>query len=75
MLQELDLVHARISSLSNLNLQRFAGSLQKLCLRQNFISALDEVVFHPLTKLTELDLYDNKLKTVGRALDTLSQLK
>jgi hypothetical protein len=71
----MDLVHARISSLSKLNLPRFAGSLQRLCLRQNFVSTLDEEVFHTLTKLVELDLYDNKLKTVGRSLDSLSQLR
>jgi protein phosphatase 1 regulatory subunit 7 len=31
-------------------------------------------VFHLLTKLEELDLYDNKIKDVGDALDKLSDL-
>lgn len=45
-----------------------------MCLRQNFISYLDPEVFHLLTNLEELDFYDNKLKTVGDALDKLENL-
>jgi protein phosphatase 1 regulatory subunit 7 len=30
--------------------------------------------FKPLNELDELDLYDNKIKDVGQALDTLSKL-
>jgi protein phosphatase 1 regulatory subunit 7 len=48
--------------------------LKKLCLRQNFIAKLDPTVFHTLTKLEELDLYDNKLKSVGDALEELANL-
>jgi protein phosphatase 1 regulatory subunit 7 len=43
-------------------------------LRQNFISVLDPEVFHLLTQLEELDLYDNKIKSVDDALDKLSGL-
>lgn len=75
-IQELDLVHARIGSLSPLHLERFKDSLRKLCLRQNHISQLDPQSFHQLTLLTELDLYDNKLKNqgLGNALDHLTGL-
>ncbi|KAJ3505604.1 hypothetical protein NLJ89_g7329 [Agrocybe chaxingu] len=69
--EELELLHSRIGSLAGLRLSRFAGHLKKLCLRQNFISHLDPEVFHQLTKLEELDLYDNKIKGVGEALDNL----
>lgn len=72
--EELELVHGRIGSLDNLRLYRFSGHLRKLCLRQNFISHLDSETLHQLTKLEELDLYDNKVKTVGDALDKLSSL-
>lgn len=72
--KDIDLVHCRISSLENLRLHRFASHLKRLCLRQNFITFLDPAVFGILTKLEELDLYDNKIKTVGDALNALSTL-
>ncbi|KAG6816296.1 hypothetical protein H0H87_007179 [Tephrocybe sp. NHM501043] len=72
--EDLELVHARIGSLSELRLPRFANYLKRLCLRQNFISFLDPEVFSVLTNLEELDLYDNKLKTTGDALMKLSNL-
>lgn len=74
-LQELELLHSRIRSLANLRLPRFAGHLRKLCLRQNIISYLDPDDFHQLTLLEELDLYDNKIRHVGEALDKLGALK
>ncbi|KAJ3572414.1 hypothetical protein NP233_g3101 [Leucocoprinus birnbaumii] len=61
-------------SLDNLHLARFAGHLRKLCLRQNIISYLDPEVFHKLTLLEEIDLYDNKIKSVGDALEKLQNL-
>lgn len=67
-LQELELMHLRIGSLENLHLERFKDHLKKLCLRQNFISHLDPTTFQQLTNLEELDMYDNKLKTIGDAL-------
>lgn len=72
--KELDLVHSRLFSLDRLRLSRFAAHLQKLCLRQNFISTLDPEVFSLLTNLVELDLYDNKIRHVGGALNNLSAL-
>jgi protein phosphatase 1 regulatory subunit 7 len=45
-----------------------------LCLRQNHVSHLDPGDFWLLTELEELDLYDNKVKTVGDALNHLSKL-
>ncbi|KAJ7170623.1 L domain-like protein [Mycena crocata] len=72
--EDLELVHLRIGSLAPLRLPRFAAHLKKLCLRQNFISHLDPEIFQPLTKLQELDLYDNKVKHVGNSLDELSEL-
>ncbi|KAF8656879.1 hypothetical protein AX16_002425 [Volvariella volvacea WC 439] len=71
---DLELVHARIGSLTNLRLPRFANHLKRLCLRQNRISVLNSEDFHPLTQLEELDLYDNKIKHVGEAFDKLADL-
>ncbi|KAJ7052634.1 hypothetical protein C8F01DRAFT_1170675 [Mycena amicta] len=72
--EDLELVHLRIGSLAPLRLPRFAAHLKKLCLRQNFISRLDPEIFHTLTKLQELDLYDNKVKHLDDSLDNLSEL-
>jgi len=72
--KEIELLHLRIGSLSPLQLERF-GSLKRLCLRQNSISFIDPTTFHRLTLLEELDLYDNKLKSLGDALDKCSNLK
>ena len=68
------MLHSRIGSLAGLRLTRFSAHLRKLCLRQNFVSVLDPETFHQLTKLEELDLYDNKVKEIGDALDKLSNL-
>ena len=73
-MQELELVHSRISSCTPLNLPRFSKHLKKVCLRQNLISKLDPHDFNPLRELEELDFYDNKIKNVGDALETLSKL-
>ncbi|KAJ3983948.1 L domain-like protein [Lentinula detonsa] len=72
--EDLELVHSRIGSLNELHLARFANHLKRLCLRQNHISVLDPDVFQLLTKLEELDLYDNKIKDPGHALNHLSNL-
>ncbi|KAG7089781.1 hypothetical protein E1B28_011433 [Marasmius oreades] len=72
--EDLELIHSRIGSLDELRLPRFAQHLKKLCLRQNHVSHLDPEVFQQLTKLEELDLYDNKVKDVGNALNNLSKL-
>lgn len=68
-------MHLRIGSLANLRLQRFSKHLRRLCLRQNVITLLDPETFHALTNLEELDLYDNKVKHLGNALEKLSNLK
>ncbi|KAF8639416.1 hypothetical protein AX17_001506 [Amanita inopinata Kibby_2008] len=73
--EDLELTHLRIGSLTNLRLPRFARYLKRLCLRQNLISHLDPEGFHTLTLLEELDLYDNKIKHLGNALDKLSNLR
>ncbi|KIJ67066.1 hypothetical protein HYDPIDRAFT_109066 [Hydnomerulius pinastri MD-312] len=72
--EELELVHSRITKLAPLRLERFAGHLKRLCLRQNAISTLDTDVFQQLTKIEELDLYDNKIKKVGDELINMSSL-
>ena len=72
--QDLELVHSRIVSLNSLRLERFAGHLKRLCLRQNGISELNPAVFHQLVKLEELDLYDNKIKALGTALTEMTKL-
>ncbi|KAH7930192.1 L domain-like protein [Leucogyrophana mollusca] len=72
--EDLELIHARLSSLTCLRLERFGNYLKKLCLRQNAVSQLDPEVFGVLKKLEELDLYDNKIKTVGEALNELTNL-
>jgi hypothetical protein len=69
--QEIDLVHARLNTLANLRLPRFANSLKKLCLRQNFLRKIEEDSFTPLIHLEDLDLYDNQIKHVGQALEKL----
>lgn len=74
-MQDLDLVHARLSALGALRLERFASHLKRLCLRQNFIWHLDPNVFGKLTLLEDLDFYDNKLKSIGDALDNCLGLK
>ncbi|KAF8992844.1 L domain-like protein [Cyathus striatus] len=73
--EELELIHSRIGSLDALRLTRFKDHLKKLCLRQNFVSHLDPEVFHELTKLEELDFYDNKIKHLNDALDNLDNLQ
>ena len=70
--QELELVHCRLKALDELHLERFAANLRRLCLRQNAISKLNPETFHQLTKLEEVDFYDNKLKDVGDVFDKLS---
>ncbi|KAF8896287.1 protein phosphatase regulatory subunit [Infundibulicybe gibba] len=83
--EDLELVHSRIGSLTNLRLPRFATHLKRLCLRQNFISNLDPSVFHLLVKnvgdaldkllnLEVLDLSFNLLRAVPDRLGNLTSL-
>ncbi|KAG8686519.1 hypothetical protein FRC09_014071 [Ceratobasidium sp. 395] len=73
--EDIDLVHARLHTLANLRLPRFGPSLKRLCLRQNFVAEVGEGDIGTLEQLEELDLYDNRLKGVGGALDKLKDLK
>ncbi|CAE6425876.1 unnamed protein product [Rhizoctonia solani] len=72
---DIDLVHARLHNLDALRLPRFKNHLKRLCLRQNFVTHIGAEDIGSLTELEELDVYDNKLKGVGDALDTLMDLK
>lgn len=72
--QDIDLVHSRLKAISALGLQRFGPTLTRLCLRQNHIKALDPEVMKALVNLSELDMYDNKIKDVGDALNSLVNL-
>ncbi len=75
-MQDIDLNHSRLNSASveKLGLPRFREHLKRLCLRQNLISHIDPAVFNALTKLEDLDLYDNKIKHVGTAFNNLTNL-
>ncbi|OMP83496.1 Protein phosphatase 1 regulatory subunit SDS22 [Diplodia seriata] len=55
---QIDLIHCRISSIAALRLERFT-KLERLSLRQNQISAMDELPAELGATVTELDLYDN----------------
>lgn len=72
--EELNIPHSRISSCTPLGLPRFAAALKRLCLRQNFIQTLETADFGPLKSLEDLDLYDNKIKHLGDALNGHDQL-
>ncbi|WFD32273.1 protein phosphatase regulatory subunit Sds22 [Malassezia sp. CBS 17886] len=62
---EIDLTHLRITSLRPLHLARFAETLERLILRQNLITSMRSRDFAPLTKLKELDLYDNSIQHIN----------
>ncbi|KAH9838427.1 L domain-like protein [Rhodofomes roseus] len=72
--EEIELIHSRLNSISRLGLQRFGRHLRKLCLRQNYISQLDPEVIQTLVELEELDMYDNKIKSVDDSLSALKKL-
>ncbi|PGH03082.1 hypothetical protein GX51_04269 [Blastomyces parvus] len=69
--EDIDLVHCRISSLPALHLERFT-QLEKLCLRQNQISRMSFPENLGPT-LTDLDLYDNLITRI-KGLDGLTKL-
>ena len=74
--QDIELINSRLNSnsLQHLGLPRFGGHLKRLCLRQNLISHIEPEMFDALTQLEEIDLYDNKIKHVGTALNNMSNL-
>ncbi|KAJ5719125.1 Leucine rich repeats (2 copies), partial [Penicillium malachiteum] len=69
--EDIDLVHCRISSIAALRLDRF-NKLQRLCMRQNQISRID-FPSNIAATLTELDLYDNLISHV-KGLDEFKDL-
>lgn len=75
LIQEIDLARSRLASCAHLGLPRFRGHLKNLCLRGNYITTLDKDVFGPLEHLEELDLYDNRIKQLGEALDGRQSLR
>jgi protein phosphatase 1 regulatory subunit 7 len=60
--EDIDLVHCRISSLPALRLERFT-KIQRLCLRQNAITAID-LPASVRSTLQELDFYDNLISHI-----------
>lgn len=73
--QDIQLVHSKVSSVPALRLPRFAKTLKTLGLRQNAISELDPEQFGVLKQLEELDIYDNQVKDLGNALENMQNLK
>ncbi len=58
-----------------LNLPRFKETLEYLGLRQNAITKISEKDIGSLTKLQELDLYDNQLEKLGHSLEQCTELE
>jgi protein phosphatase 1 regulatory subunit 7 len=73
--QEIDLARSRLASCAHLGLPRFGEYLKNLCLRGNYITTLENDAFGPLENLEELDLYDNRIKQLGDALDGRQSLR
>ncbi|SCU90349.1 LAME_0E08152g1_1 [Lachancea meyersii CBS 8951] len=69
-----DLVHLRIRSMEDLELQRFP-QLKTLCLRQNLIESMSEVEVLPAATMEDIDLYDNKIKHISSSVNRLTGLK
>lgn len=69
--EEIDCVHARISSIESLRLERFKA-VTRLCLRQNSITEIESLESLAAT-LTDLDLYDNLIPHI-RNLESLTNL-
>lgn len=69
--EEIDCVHARISSIPSLRLERFEA-VTRLCLRQNTITEIESLECLAST-LTELDFYDNLIAHI-RNLESLTKL-
>lgn len=70
----IDLVHLKIRSIESLGLSRFSN-LESLVLRDNLIESLNGL--KELTckdKLTEIDLYDNRIKHISKHVNELRQL-
>ncbi|SCV04804.1 LANO_0G12530g1_1 [Lachancea nothofagi CBS 11611] len=72
--EAIDLVHLRIRSMEDLELQRFK-QLKSLCLRQNLIESMSEVDVLPVETMEDIDLYDNKIKHISNNINKLVNLK
>ncbi|MCJ1229910.1 hypothetical protein MMC12_006581 [Toensbergia leucococca] len=70
-IDDIDLVHCRVSSIPALRLERFT-KVEKLCLRQNQISSI-EIPSNLGSTLEDLDLYDNLISHI-KGLDSLVHL-
>ncbi|CDR87134.1 probable SDS22-protein phosphatase 1, regulatory subunit 7 [Sporisorium scitamineum] len=70
----LDLGHLRLTTTKRLGLERFAGSLKRLCLRQNLLTKIRSKDIGILTQLEDLDLYDNSIEKIS-GLDELTKLE
>ena len=68
---EIDCVHARVTSIPSLKLERF-NAVTRLCLRQNTITEIEGLSCVAAT-LIDLDLYDNLIAHI-RGLEDLIQL-
>ena len=71
--EDIDLVHCRITSLPALKLDRFK-KVERLCLRQNRIQYI-KIPDNLKPTLKELDLYDNNIKRVDGGLEGFEKLK
>ncbi|CEP61642.1 type 1 protein phosphatase-activating protein SDS22 LALA0_S03e07492g [Lachancea lanzarotensis] len=72
--ESVELVHLRIQSIEDLELQRFT-KLKSLCLRQNLIESMSEVEVLPVATMEDIDLYDNKIKHISSSVNQLTELK
>ncbi|CUS20210.1 LAQU0S01e01486g1_1 [Lachancea quebecensis] len=72
--ESIDLVHLRIKSMEDLELQRFT-KLKSLCLRQNLIESMSEVDVLPTETMVDIDLYDNKIKHISSNVKKLTNLE
>jgi Leucine-rich repeat (LRR) protein len=61
--------------LRKLDLPRFKDTLEYLSLRQNSISRVTQKDIGALSKLKDLDLYDNQLEKLGQILEGCPELE
>ncbi|ANZ75659.1 BA75_02563T0 [Komagataella pastoris] len=74
-LEYLDLVHLKVKSLENLNLDRFA-QLTGICLRQNLVDSLVPLkAISRKDQVTELDFYDNRINHISKHVNEFENLE
>lgn len=69
----IELVHLKIRSMDDLDLQRFKN-LKSLVLRQNLLESVGAVKYLP-DDIEELDFYDNRIKHISSYINEKTQLK